>query len=175
MTLIAFITEPVIISAILTHSGESVTPPPLAPRARARPALENPQATAFEFDQSVDWDAGSHRPDPNSSTTRRSPRKRTAVPTRRCPPRGRVCLVAPRSPASAGVEGIAHSQRSIHLSAAPPAARFPQQSSSVPWAWDSGSGYGNGSGKWALDYLSVVDSRQQSVTSPVRAFGWAVA
>ena len=40
MPLIAFITEPRAIATILTHLGEPISPPPLAPRARAPPELE---------------------------------------------------------------------------------------------------------------------------------------
>ena len=52
MRLIAFITEPVTIKAILTHVGQSTTLPPLAPRACAPPIGE--AIEAFEFDQSGD-------------------------------------------------------------------------------------------------------------------------
>ncbi len=54
MKLIAFITEPVAIRGILTHVGESVTPPPLSPRARAPPQIEIAHTAAFAFDQSSD-------------------------------------------------------------------------------------------------------------------------
>jgi hypothetical protein len=40
MRLIAFLTEPASIRAILTHLGEPTTPPVLAPRARTPPELE---------------------------------------------------------------------------------------------------------------------------------------
>lgn len=64
MKLIAFITEPVAIRGILTHVGESVTPPPLAPRARAPPQIEIAHTAAFAFDPSVDWELRSVTPDP---------------------------------------------------------------------------------------------------------------
>lgn len=54
MRLIAFITEPATIEGILTHWGEPTTPPPLAPRARAPPALESADAS-FAFDQTPCW------------------------------------------------------------------------------------------------------------------------
>jgi hypothetical protein len=50
MRLIAFLTEPCSIRAILAHLGEPTTPPPLAPRARDPPYLD--AALAFDFDQS---------------------------------------------------------------------------------------------------------------------------
>jgi hypothetical protein len=55
MRLIAFITEPTAIGAILTHIGESITPPPLAPRARAPPEFEDMEL-ALTLDQSPAWD-----------------------------------------------------------------------------------------------------------------------
>ena len=50
MKLIAFITEPITIRALLTHRGEPAQPPPLAPRARAPPELEFVHTEAFAFD-----------------------------------------------------------------------------------------------------------------------------
>jgi hypothetical protein len=50
MRLIAFLTEPTSIRALLAHLGEPTTPPPLAPRARDPPELD--AGFAFEFDQS---------------------------------------------------------------------------------------------------------------------------
>ena len=49
MRLIAFLTDPLPIRTILAHLGESTTPPPLAPRARAPPELD--PGLAFDFDQ----------------------------------------------------------------------------------------------------------------------------
>ncbi len=60
MRLIAFLTEPGSIRAILAHLGEPTTPPPLAPRARAPPALN--AGFAFEFDQSAPWDPSTAPP-----------------------------------------------------------------------------------------------------------------
>ncbi len=53
MRLIAFLTEPPSIRAILVHLGEPTTPPILAPRARAPPELEHEWAGTPElaFDQ----------------------------------------------------------------------------------------------------------------------------
>ena len=49
MRLIAFLTEPTAIRAILSHLGEATTPPPLAPRARAPPELEAGPVGSFAF------------------------------------------------------------------------------------------------------------------------------
>jgi hypothetical protein len=49
MRLIAFLTEPASIRAILAHLGEPTTPPVLAPRARAPPELD--AGLAFDFAQ----------------------------------------------------------------------------------------------------------------------------
>lgn len=69
MRLIAFLTEPSSIRAILAHLGEPITPPVLAPRARAPPELETEWAgtPAFAFDQSPPWDPTTPAPDPGSS------------------------------------------------------------------------------------------------------------
>jgi hypothetical protein len=58
MRLIAFLTEPSSIRAILAHLGEPATPPALAPRARDPPILEaeGVGTAAFAFDQSPLWD-----------------------------------------------------------------------------------------------------------------------
>ena len=56
MRLIAFITEPRAIAAILTHLGEPITPPPLAPRARAPPELDFMGSERTALDQSPRWD-----------------------------------------------------------------------------------------------------------------------
>jgi len=66
MRLIAFLTEPAAIRMILAHLGESTTPPPLAPRARAPPERETEGAGTqeFAFDQSPPWDSTSPAPDP---------------------------------------------------------------------------------------------------------------
>jgi hypothetical protein len=53
--LIAFITQPAAIGAIPTHLGEPITPPPLAPRARARPEFADAEL-ALVLDQSSAWD-----------------------------------------------------------------------------------------------------------------------
>jgi hypothetical protein len=52
MRLIAFITQAAAIGSILTHLGEAIRPPPLAPRARAPPEFED-VARALTLDQSV--------------------------------------------------------------------------------------------------------------------------
>jgi hypothetical protein len=66
MRLIAFLTEPRSIRALLAHLGEPTTPPALAPRARAPPELEPERAgtPAFAFDQSPPWDPITPAPDP---------------------------------------------------------------------------------------------------------------
>lgn len=66
MRLIAFLTEPPSIRAILAHLGEPMTLPPLTPRARAPPELEPEWAgtAEFAFDQSPPWDPTSPAPDP---------------------------------------------------------------------------------------------------------------
>jgi hypothetical protein len=53
--LIAFMTQPAAIGSILTHLGEPITPPPLAPRARAPPEFEDTER-ALMLDQSPVWD-----------------------------------------------------------------------------------------------------------------------
>ena len=63
MRLIAFITQPDAIAAILTHFGEPLTPPPLAPRARAPPELDTGEP-AQPLDQSFAWDTSAPPPDP---------------------------------------------------------------------------------------------------------------
>jgi len=60
MRLIAFLTEPSSIRAILAHLGEPTTPPPRAPRARDPPDLD--AALAFDFDQSPPWDPTTPEP-----------------------------------------------------------------------------------------------------------------
>jgi hypothetical protein len=64
MQLIAFITSPDAIVPILTHLGEAITPPPLAPRARAPPEFDVAEAVTLPFDQSTPWDAITPPPDP---------------------------------------------------------------------------------------------------------------
>jgi hypothetical protein len=63
MRLIALLTEPTSIRAILAHLGEATTPPPLAPRARAPPELD----AGFAFDQSPPWDPTTPPTDPGLS------------------------------------------------------------------------------------------------------------
>ncbi len=64
MRLIAFITSPAAIVPILAHLGEAITPPPLAPRARAPPEMEAPNANAIlAFYQSTPWDASCAPPE----------------------------------------------------------------------------------------------------------------
>jgi hypothetical protein len=55
MRLIALITQPAAIGAILTHLGEPITPPLLAPRARAPPEFEDTE-WVLRLDQSPVWD-----------------------------------------------------------------------------------------------------------------------
>ena len=55
MRLIAFITQPAAIGSILAHIGEPITPPPLAPRARAPPEFDNTEL-ALTLDQSPVWE-----------------------------------------------------------------------------------------------------------------------
>ena len=66
MRLIAFLTEPSSIRALLARLGEPTTPPLLAPRARDPPELEAEWAGTpeFAFDQSPPWDPTSPAPDP---------------------------------------------------------------------------------------------------------------
>jgi hypothetical protein len=61
MRLIAFLTEPNSIRALLAHLGEPTTPPALAPRARDPPELD--AGFAFAFDQSPSWTAPPPDPD----------------------------------------------------------------------------------------------------------------
>lgn len=56
MRLIAFITAPDAIGAILEHLGEPATPPPLAARARAPPELDFAGSEGVTFDQTPRWD-----------------------------------------------------------------------------------------------------------------------
>ena len=58
MKLIAFITEPITIRALLMQGGEPIHPPPLAARARVPPELELAHTAAFAFDQSPEWEHG---------------------------------------------------------------------------------------------------------------------
>jgi hypothetical protein len=69
MRLIAFLTEPHSIRALLAHLGEPTTPPVLAPRARDPPELETEgiDTVAFAFDQSPSWDPAAAPPDPGLS------------------------------------------------------------------------------------------------------------
>ena len=62
MRLIACLTEPASIRAILAHLGQPTTPPPLAPRARDPPDLD--AGFAFEFDQSHTGDRTAPPPGP---------------------------------------------------------------------------------------------------------------
>jgi hypothetical protein len=65
MRLIAFITQPDAVAAILTHLGEPTTPPPLAPRARAPPELDfTAGGEATLLDQSSGWEASTLSADP---------------------------------------------------------------------------------------------------------------
>ena len=66
MRLIACLTEPPSIRAILAHLGEPTTPPPLTPRARAPPDLkaEPVGSLGFAFDQSSSWDPTTPPTDP---------------------------------------------------------------------------------------------------------------
>jgi hypothetical protein len=66
MRLIAFLTEPSSIRALLAHLGEPIAPPVLAPRARAPPELatESAGTPEFAFDQSPSWDPITPAPDP---------------------------------------------------------------------------------------------------------------
>jgi len=69
MRLIAFLTEPPSIRAILAHLGEPTTRPVLAARARAPPDLEAEPVGSLEFafDQSPPWDPAAPPPDPGFS------------------------------------------------------------------------------------------------------------
>jgi hypothetical protein len=51
MRLIAFLTEPASIRALLAHRGEPTTPPALAPRARDPPVRD--AGFTFPFDQTL--------------------------------------------------------------------------------------------------------------------------
>jgi hypothetical protein len=62
MRLIAFITQPAAVGSILTHMGEPITPPPLAPRARAPPEFEDTEL-ALTLDQSPVWDLAAPSPE----------------------------------------------------------------------------------------------------------------
>jgi hypothetical protein len=64
MRLIAFLTAPASIRAILAHLGEPTTPPPLAPHARAPPDFDTnpPGSRGFDFDQSPPWDPTAPEP-----------------------------------------------------------------------------------------------------------------
>ena len=53
MRLIAFVTVP---DPILAHRGEPTAAPPLAPRARAPPAIDLAPLDTFAFDQTPHWD-----------------------------------------------------------------------------------------------------------------------
>jgi hypothetical protein len=66
MRLIAFLTEPTSIRALLRHLGQPTTAPPLAPRARAPPEFDTdrPGTGDFAFDQSPPWDPSAATPDP---------------------------------------------------------------------------------------------------------------
>lgn len=66
MRLIAFLTEPASIRALLAHLGEPTAAPPLAPRARDPPDPETAWAgtPTFTFDQSSPWDPLLPAPDP---------------------------------------------------------------------------------------------------------------
>ena len=65
MRLIAFLTDPAAIRMILAHLGKPITPPVLAPRARAPPELEAEPArtSGFAFEQSPPWDPTTPAPD----------------------------------------------------------------------------------------------------------------
>jgi len=70
MRLIAFLTDPFSIRAILAHLGEPTTPPPLAPRARAPPDVVGREwagTPGFAFDQSPPWDSTTPPSDPGFS------------------------------------------------------------------------------------------------------------
>jgi hypothetical protein len=69
MRLIAFLTDPPSIHALLAHLGEPTTPPVLAPRARAPPELDTDWdgTSAFAFDQSPSCDPTAAPPDPGFS------------------------------------------------------------------------------------------------------------
>jgi hypothetical protein len=63
MRLIAFLTEPASIHALLAHLGEPTTPPALAPRARDPPDLDAGFNCAF--DQSPSWDSTAAASEPS--------------------------------------------------------------------------------------------------------------
>jgi hypothetical protein len=69
MRLIAFLTEPPSVRALLAHLGKPTTPPALAPRARAPPELaaDGIDTAAFAFDQSPSWNSLTPPPDPGFS------------------------------------------------------------------------------------------------------------
>lgn len=92
MRLIAFLTEPSTIRAILAHLGEPTTAPVLTPCARAPPELganELVGTPGFAFDQSPPWDPTAPPPDPGFSfdqTRHRSPSpRRRVIPPARVP------------------------------------------------------------------------------------------
>jgi hypothetical protein len=64
MRLIASITTPDAIEAILSHLGEPATPPPLAARARAPPELDLAGSDLVTLDQSPPWEPTSAPADP---------------------------------------------------------------------------------------------------------------
>jgi hypothetical protein len=65
MRLIAFITAPQTLHAILAHLGEPTTAPPLAPRARAPPDIDAADdGVTMPFDHSPLWDPIATAPDP---------------------------------------------------------------------------------------------------------------
>lgn len=67
MRLIAFLTEPTSIHALLAHLGEPTTPPALAPRARDPPVLDTDGigTAAFTLDQSPPWDSTAAASEPS--------------------------------------------------------------------------------------------------------------
>jgi len=69
MRLIAFLTLPTSIRRILAHLGEPLTPPVLAPRARAPPEFAAARAAppGSPFDPSLPWDPTAAPPEPGFS------------------------------------------------------------------------------------------------------------
>ena len=63
MRLIAFLTEPASIRALLAHLGEPTTPPALAPRARDPPVLDARFTCAL--DRSPWWDSTAAASEPS--------------------------------------------------------------------------------------------------------------
>jgi hypothetical protein len=63
LRLIALITQPAAIGSILTRISEPITPPPLAPRARAPPEFEDTEQ-ALTLDQSLAWNLAAPSPEP---------------------------------------------------------------------------------------------------------------